>query len=128
MAGARQACLILCHRELYNKEHEEKLQKKKREKKFSNILAVTQIFSKWLKMKNSDSDPFFWGVGGYFFFLPCLKLWALAVDHSARTKRFADELTLFTHSGTLQALKVRHEHPPGVMPQLDTDLKSNYHY
>lgn len=76
MAGARQACLILCHRELYNKEHEEKLQKKKREKKFSNTLAVTQIFSKWLKMKNSDSDPFFWGGGGlfkkkdFYFFYP----------------------------------------------------------
>lgn len=67
------------------------------------------------------------GWGGVLF-LPSIKLWALALDHSARTKRFTDELTLFTHSGTLRALKVRQEHPPTVIPQLDADIKSNYHH
>lgn len=34
-------------------------------------------------------------------FLGHINLQGLAADHSARTKRFADELTLFTQSGTL---------------------------
>lgn len=61
-------------------------------------------------------------------FLPYVRLWGLAVDHSERTKRFTDELTLFTHSGALWGLKVSHGHPLRVMPQLNTDFKLNYRY
>lgn len=70
--------------------------------------------------KKKDSDQ----ICGLFILY--MKLLGLAVDHSQRTKRFTDELTLFTHSGTLRGLKVRHEYPPRVTPQLDADFKLNY--
>lgn len=90
---------------------------------YGDRLPASQIFSEWLKSNNSAVVDK--GSLRFSSFLACIKLWALAVDHSKRIKRFTDEVALFTRSGTLPGLKVRHEHPPRVTPQLDTNFKLN---